>query len=134
MDSIPSPIEAFRLLAAEVDRAIGATMTHATLKARPTFDGDGFDIAWEAVIFWSRPDRNPQTKAGPVEVGSHAGYVRANRTYLSMPHLLEAFEADIGSGHYARGVADYCIRAERLGGTELTASLLEEIEREVSNG
>ena len=70
----PTPYTAATIITREVKQAITGTVMKLQLTPRRTFDGEGFTIAYDAEIVWTRigPD-------GRTGWGTHAGTVELRR-------------------------------------------------------
>ena len=102
MIAFPSPIAARDLLRDTLRANIQATLVECKLRVRPTWDGGGFDVAYEGHVVWVRE----QEWVDGVEYGSHYFTVRGN---------WDGRRATLDSGYYGGKTPEEgrCERYER---------------------
>jgi hypothetical protein len=89
---VPAPSMAITLITNECQRAISATPILISMKPRASFDGDGFDIAYDLKVWWKKGDES---------FGYHTGTVRADAKQCA--------SAQIFWGHYDFDTHDDCL-------------------------
>ncbi|MAF72498.1 MAG: hypothetical protein CMH39_00550 [Micrococcales bacterium] len=101
MIAFPSPTAARDLLRDVLRKNINATMLECKLRVRPTWDGAGYDVAYEGHVLWAREDYEAR-----VEYGSHYFTVRGN---------WDGRRATLDSGYYGGKTPEEgrCERYER---------------------
>jgi hypothetical protein len=92
MNTIPSCKAALSLLRAEVRRAIGGEILKYQLTPRASFDGDGFDVAYDAEVVWEKQHEH----TGEPTFGTHAGTIQLRSGKWSAP----GWDASIFGGNY----------------------------------
>jgi|10_taG_2_1085330.scaffolds.fasta_scaffold47431_4 hypothetical protein len=87
METIPSPRAVRTLLDRSAESDLdGASIVKALIRPRPTFNGRGYDVAWDLCVLWFRDDLN-----GGGSHGVHSGTVRAGA---------DGARANLYGGHY----------------------------------